>query len=110
MKAQLPIPELDSLVKIENLLALKVGDHSERIIYPYFSEEPALPIEGRRIGIGLLHKGLPSHKLQDLRVLDILRASSYGNIDNALEGNEYEIFLKKYATLLAEWEKLKKDY
>jgi hypothetical protein len=32
------------------------------------------------------------------------------NIDNPLQGDEYEIFLKKYASVIAEWEKLKEEY
>lgn len=110
VKTQLPIPELNGIVKIENMLALKVGDQFSRIIYPYFSEDPSLPEEGRRIGLSVLNRGIPDYPLADLRVLDVLRSSSYGTLDHALRGNENDLFLKRYGDLLKEWKKLRKEY
>jgi hypothetical protein len=110
VKAQLLISELGGTIKIENLLALKIGDQSHRIIYPYFSEEPALPEEGRRIGLSVLNKGLVDYSIDDLRILDVLRGSSYGILDHALQGNENELLLRRYGDVLKEWKKLKKEY
>lgn len=110
MKAHLLISELGGTIKIENLLALKIGDQSHRIIYPYFSEEPALPEEGRRIGLSILNKGLVDYSIDDLRILDVLRGSSYGILDHALQGNENELLLRRYGDVLKEWKKLKTEY
>jgi hypothetical protein len=33
-----------------------------------------------------------------------------GTIDNPLQGNENELFLKRYGDVLKEWKKLKKEY
>lgn len=110
VKAQLLIPELGGTIKIENLLALKIGDQSHRIIYPYFSEEPPLPEEGQRIGLSVLNRGLSDYPIDDLRILDVLRGSSYGILDHALQGNENELLLSRYGDVLKEWKKLKKEY
>jgi hypothetical protein len=104
------IPELGATIKIENLLGLKIRDQSHRIIYPYFSEEPALPEEGRRIGLSVLNRGLSDYSIDDLRVLDVLRGNSYGTLDHALLGNENELLLRRYEDVLKEWKKLKKEY
>ena len=108
VKAHLSIPELGGTIKVENLLALKIGDHSYRIIYPYFSEDPALPEEGRRIGLSVLNKGLLDYPIDDLRILDVLRGSSYGIIDNALQGNENELFLRRYGDIPQGMEEIEK--
>jgi hypothetical protein len=110
VSAQLLVSEVGGTIKIENLLALRVGDRFHRMIYPYFSEEPALPEEGRRIGLAVLNKGLPNYSIDDLRILDVLRGSSYGIIDQALQSNENGLLLKRYGDILKEWKKLKKEY
>jgi len=109
VKVQFPIPKLRGVVKIENLLALKVGDQSNRIIYPYFSEKPKLPDEGGRIGLWLLGEALPNYRREDLRILDILRGTSFAAIDYPLQGNERDLFLSKYEGALKEWKKLRKE-
>lgn len=110
VRAQLLIPELDLTVKVENLLALRMGDHSHRIIYPYFSEEPILNEEGSRIALALLQKALPDYGLSDLRVLDVLRGASRGASDTPLVGNEMEIFMRRYSVVLQEWQDLQAEY
>lgn len=110
VKTQLSVPELGGTIKIENLLALQIGDQFSRIIYPYFSEDPPLPEEGRRIGLSVLNNGLPEYSVEDLRILDVLRASSCGTLDNPLQGNENELFLRRYGDVLKEWKKLREEY
>jgi hypothetical protein len=110
VKTQLSIPEIGGCIKIENLLALEVDNQSNRIIYPYFAEEPALPEEGRRLGLALLARGLTDFPSKDFRVLDVLRASSYGTIDHQLRGDEYDIAQRRYEELCEEWEELRKEY
>lgn len=106
----LPIKELGSIVKIENLLSIKIGDQYHRLIYPYFSEEPALPPEGARTGLWLLTTALPSYRSEDIRILDVLRSMSFGIVDYPFSGNERDIFTSKYAAVLARWKKLKEEY
>jgi hypothetical protein len=110
VRTQLVIPELEAIIKVENILSLRIGDESHRIIYPYFSEEPPLPEEGRRFALALMHEALPNFALDDLRVLDILRASSYGIIDHPLLGDERQQLVRQYQALIDQWEALYEEY
>lgn len=111
VKGQLILPQLNgATIKVENMLALQVDGKFHRLVYPYFSEDPILPEEGRRLGIFVLHQALPVYALEDLRILDVLRGSSYGTIDHGLRGDELEVLQRKYRQLLAEWHELQKEY
>lgn len=109
-KAQFPVPAVDGLVKIENILAVRVGDESNRLIYPYFSEEPFLQAEAARLGLWVLSSALTRYSAQDIRILDVLRGASFSLGDLPIKGNEEAIFTKKYEALVTEWEKLKDEY
>ncbi|RYZ82087.1 MAG: hypothetical protein EOP06_22270, partial [Proteobacteria bacterium] len=77
MKGSLPFPELGATVKIESVLAVRIWDGTDRAVYPYFSEEPILPVEGVRLGFWALQAALPAVKAEDLRILDILRGTYF---------------------------------
>jgi len=109
VKKQFPVAELGCIVKVEHILALTVGSDSCRIIYPYFAENPVLSEEAARVGLWLLSQAIPNYKKEDLRVLDILRGNSFGLTDYPLQGNEKDIFIKKYKRLLEKREELKKE-
>lgn len=108
--AQVPFPDHNATVKVENLLTVKIGGNIDRVVYPYFSESPPLPGEGARLGLWLLGEALRGYHLDDFRILDILRSTSFRTADYPLQGNERELFIQKYDLLLREWEKLKEEY
>lgn len=113
--AQLPIPEAGGVVKIENLLAVTIGpqstdNRSNRIIYPYFSEAPALGDEAIRLGLWLLSQALGQYAPEDLRLLDVLRGASFGTGDCPLRGDEQALFVRHYGSLLREWRSLWDEY
>lgn len=110
VKTHIVIPEVRGVVKVENLLALKVGDQFDRLVYPYFSEEPELPDEGGRIGLWLLGQALTDYQNDDLRILDVLRSTSFSTTDNPFRGNERDIFLRKYEEALVEWNRIRDEY
>jgi hypothetical protein len=93
VKARLQIAELDSVVKVENLLAV-----------PPLSEEAA------RLGLWALHEALKAYSIDDFRILDILRSRSFSTSDVPMQGNERALFAAKYKAALADWERLKKEY
>lgn len=97
-------------IRVENILALKGGDGSRRAIYPYFSEKPALSKEAARIGLWILSKTVTDYAIEDIRILDILRSTSFGNADCPLEGNEQEIFTARFNHVKSEWDRLRKEY
>jgi hypothetical protein len=115
VKAQLPIAEVGGLVKIENLLAVTIGapsidNRSNRIIYPYFSEHPILSDEAFRLGLWALSAALQQYSPSDLRLLDVLRGTSFGIADCPLRGDEQVLFVRHYGALLREWRRLREEY
>jgi hypothetical protein len=48
IKSSFGFAEIEGIVKVENLLCLRVGDDKHRYIYPYFSDKPALTPEAAR--------------------------------------------------------------
>ncbi|HVY19351.1 MAG TPA: hypothetical protein VHA70_04625 [Bauldia sp.] len=106
LRARLNIPELQTTLKIENTISVIAFDGSPRIIYPYFSEKPALPDEGARVGLALLATAFPGMKLADFRLVDVLRRGYFRPSDLIFDGGEREIFVEKYRALLALWRSL----
>lgn len=106
VKAQLPIIELGTTVKIENTAAIRTWDGSHRVLYPYFSEAPALPEEAARLGFQILKEALPAFDPKDFRIIDMQRKIYYRPVDTGSIGNERAIFLEKYDALLRLWRSL----
>lgn len=109
VKGRLIIPQLNGSIKAESMLAVKIGGHSTRLVYPYFSEEPILSEEAARLGLWVLGEATAKYQREEFRILDVLRSASFGIADLPLKGDEREIFMKKYATILEEWEELRKE-
>ena len=109
IKARLPIAELGTVIKIENTLAVEVYDGSSRIIYPYFSEEPALAREAARLSLWSLRLALPTCRDVDFRIVDILRQAYFRPTDVELDGNERELFVRKFGALMQKWRKLRDE-
>lgn len=110
VSSRFELPELSATIKVQNLLALGVGSGGSRIIYPYFSEVPALTADTARIGLWILKESLTDFAQEDLRILDILRSRSFAISDVPLLGNEREICLRTYRQILFEWERLGEEY
>jgi hypothetical protein len=109
-KGQLPLKELGTLVKIENVLSVRVWDGSDRAVYPYFFEEPILSLEGVRLGFWALQEALSEFRVEDLRIMDVLRGAYFRPEDVPLQGNERGVFIQKYDAVLTQWRKLRREY
>jgi hypothetical protein len=107
VKAQLPIKELRTIVKIENTVAVKIWDGSHRVIYPYFSEAPALPEQGARLGFWALEKALPDYRPEDFRIVDMQHRAYFRPSDIGMKGDEGKQFVQKYEALLRVWRQLR---
>lgn len=70
------------------------------------------PNNGSAMGFGLwlLGRSLRDYAQTDIRILDVLRNSSFALADHPLKGDEQELLLKKYDVILKEWKKLKREY
>jgi len=100
----------DSTVKIENMMALSIGEDQVRIIYPYFVEEPKLTDESARLGLWLLSNALARYGADDIRLFDVQRATTYSLETTPLIGNEEELFLTHYIRIIQKWEELRRLY
>jgi len=110
VKGKINFPEVDCVVKVENLLAMFIGGARNRIIYPYFAEVPRLEPDAARLGLWALTESISGYPPAELRILDVIRGHSYSIADITLEGNEREEFLDKYRLLLRRWENLYEEY
>ena len=109
VKGRYLLPGRLTEVKIENLLALRVGG-SSRLYYPYFAEEPELTAQVARLGFWLINHALPTIAIEDLRILDVLRGQSFAPDDVRFTGDEEHEFLHRYDGLVVRWQELRADY
>lgn len=110
VKGQIDFPEIGCTVKVENMLAMFIGNARNRIIYPYFAEEPSLKPEGARLGLWALTESIKGYPPEELRILDVIRGQSYAITDITLTGTERYEFQQKYILLLKRWNSLWKEY
>lgn len=69
----LKFEDLGGVIRIKDALYARVRGEYTRVVYPYFSEEPALPEEGRRLGLWAMQMALKSFNPNDMRLIDPLR-------------------------------------
>lgn len=102
--------ELDGRVKVENVLALQIGDRDKRLIYPYFAERPELTEDVARLGLWLMSQALRSHSVEQMRLLDVLRGRTFSVDRSPLRGDEGAIFVERYARMLADWRRFVQEF
>jgi len=103
----LQFTDLGGTIRIRDALHARVRGQYTRVVYPYFSEEPALPDEGGRLGLWAMQQALTEIDPDDARVIDILRRTFFSPQLTALIGDEEAVFRKNYALLISEWERLR---
>lgn len=103
IRASYDFADIRGVVRVDNLLALRVGDDGLRLIYPYFSDRPYLSEEAARLGLWVMSKALSDHKIDDMRILDVIRGATFSVDRHALTGGEEGIFRARYAAILEEW-------
>lgn len=103
----LRVEDLGGIVRIKDALHARVRGEYIRVVYPYFSEEPALPEEGGRLGLWAMQQALTELNPDDMRVIDVLRRKFFSPQVTPLQGNEEAVFRDNYRSLIHEWESLK---
>jgi hypothetical protein len=103
VKSTFGFADIGGVVKVENLLSLQIGDERFRYVYPDFSERPALTPEYAQLGLWLMSKALPEHRIEDMRILDVIRGEAYSIDKYPLSGNEEAVFTDRYRVILSEW-------
>ncbi len=103
----LKFEDIGGVVRIRDALHARVRGEYTRVVYPYFSEEPALPEEGGRLALWAMQQALSEPDPNDVRVIDILRKTFFSPLVTPLNGDEEIVFRKKYMSVVTEWELLK---
>ena len=109
IKGRLELPGL-GIVKIENNLAFRIGDDVERIVYPYFSEEPEMEERVARLGLWAMSAAIHEFAIADMRILDVIRGRSFSILDTPITATEEADFRQEYGTLLDRWRALRREY
>ncbi|SDN70513.1 hypothetical protein [Ensifer sp. YR511] len=99
--------DIGGIIRIRDALHARVRGEYTRVVYPYFSEDPALPAEGGRLGLWAMQQALTEPDPNDMRIIDILRRTFFSPQTTPLRGNEEIVFRDNYISLIAEWERLK---
>jgi len=103
VKAPYSFHEIGGVVKVDNILALSIPGKGERLVYPYFSETPVLSPDVARMGLWLMGQALPDHRLEDMRILDVIRGTTFSVDKQPLIGIEGAQFVERYARMLDDW-------
>lgn len=103
----LRLEDLGITIRIRDALHARVRAEYTRVVYPYFSEEPALPEEGGRLGLWVMQRALTNLDAEDMRIIDPLRKTFFSPRTTPLHGDEETVFRENYRSLIAEWERLK---
>ena len=103
----LQIVDLGATVRVQNALHALVREKYTRVVYPYFSEEPALTEEGGRLGLWAMQAALSNLNPSDMRIIDPLRRTFFSPDTTPLKGDEETIFRDRYKSLISDWERLK---
>jgi len=104
------VPELELTVKVDNLLALTLGGDHHKLIYPYFSETPALSERWARVGLWLMGEALSDFDLTCMEILDVIKGRSFAGSEIYLKGDEGSLFSLRYSAIMELWESLKPEY
>ncbi len=105
----LHIRDLRGTIRVKDALHARVREEYVRVVYPYFSEEPALPEEGGRLGLWVMQQALKEFGSSDMRIIDPLRRTFFSPITTPLQGNEESVFRSNYRSLVDDWERLKRE-
>lgn len=101
------IDELGGTIRVKDALHVRVSGQYTRVVYPYFSEEPALTDEGGRLGLWVMQQVLTALNPNDMRIIDPLRRTFFSPETTPLQGDEGATFYEHYRLLIRDWERLR---
>lgn len=97
------------VIVVDNILGVRIGDAELRIVYPYFFDEPELSSELAAIGLWIMSQALLGYRIENMRVLDVIRGVSYSVEDVTIQGNEEASLRSMYRYLLERWAELRAE-
>jgi len=105
----LKVDELGAVFRVRDAIRARVREKYTRIVYPYFSEDPALSEEVGRLGLWAMQQALPDLDPSEMRLIDPLRRTFFSPETTPLHGDEKSVFCDKFRSLVIEWERLKQE-
>ncbi|MGR9373874.1 hypothetical protein [Rhizobium leguminosarum] len=82
----LELADVGGIIRIRDALHARVRGEYSRVVYPYFSEDPALSEEGGRLGLWVMQQALTDVEPNDARIIDPLRRTFFSPQDNTAKG------------------------
>lgn len=110
LKVVVRLPGIDASIKFANLLSVRDGNDEDHFVYPYWFPQPALSDEAARLALWALGSAFPNIDQNELRVLDVIRGQTYSLDRNPLQGNEADIFARRFIEALNDWKRLRLEY
>lgn len=105
----LTFEDIGSTIRVQDAIHALVRGEYARVVYPYFSEDPAVSEEGGRLGLWAMQRALSEFDPNDMRFIDILRRTFFSPRVAPLKGNEETVFRENYKSLISEWERMKQE-
>ncbi|WP_292054018.1 MULTISPECIES: hypothetical protein [unclassified Brevundimonas] len=96
-------------VVVDNIFAVRIGDDETQVIYPYFFDDPALSEPVAAWGLWAMSQALPDYRMEDMRILDIVRGHAYSLENAGVDGSEEANLTSEYRRLLARWAELRAE-
>ncbi len=109
-KTRYRVPNIDTVIKIDCVLAVQDGSEEDHYVYPYWFPEPVLNEESARVGIWVLSQALPQVDITELRILDVMRGRTFSIDRNPLDGAEVDIFSRNFDRLTQRRQQLRDEY
>lgn len=110
LKTTIRLPGIDANIKVANILSVRDGHDEEHFVYPYWFPTPPLTEESARLALWGLSVAFPRVAPNELRVLDIIRGQTFSLDRNPLQGNEADIFRRRFQNALQQWQALRREY
>ncbi|WP_414898532.1 hypothetical protein [Rhodovulum sp. YEN HP10] len=93
-------------ISVENLLSVIDGRGDEYLVYPYFFPAPVVSEEAASIALWVCSQALPRVPAQQIRVLDVMRGTTFSLDRNPLSGDERATFCAMLNRVVSEYEAL----
>ena len=100
----------DGEIRVHDTLHIRINGYADRIIYPYFPANPPLTSELARLGSWAMMQALDPRPVEEMRIIDIIRARSFSVRGADLTGGEGELFAARYRALCEEWYRYRAEY
>lgn len=110
LKTVCRLPNVDASIKFANILSVRDGRDEDHFVYPYWFPEPVLGEEAAWLALCALSHAFPNVHQDEMRILDVIRGQTYSIDRYPLHGNEADIFRRRFADALADWQRLRLEY